>query len=85
MGLFRDQPAAQSATEQYVNIAENAGITPSQLALAWCQQVPGVTSTIIGATTLKQLSENIAAFDIKLSDNTLNDINNVFKAYPMGF
>lgn len=85
MGLFRDQSAAQSATKQYVNIAENAGITPSQLALAWCQQVPGVTSTIIGATTLEQLSENIAAFDIKLSNTVLDNISNVLKAYPMGF
>ena len=85
MGLFRDQAPAQAATAQYMQVAEKAGITPSQLALAWCRQVPGVTSTIIGATTLDQLSENIAAFDLTLSEDTLSDIHGILKSYPLGF
>lgn len=84
-GLFRDRPLAQDATRRYVEIAERAGMTPSQLALAWCQQVPGVTSTIIGATTVEQLQENIAAFDITLDDAVLRQIDDVFKSYPLPF
>jgi aryl-alcohol dehydrogenase-like predicted oxidoreductase len=85
MGLFRDKAPAQAATAEYMKIAEKAGITPSQLALAWCKQVPGVTSTIIGATTVPQLKENIDAFDISLSKETLDDIHGVLRQYPLGF
>jgi len=47
--------------------------------------VPGVTSTIIGATTVPQLKENIDAFDISLSKETLDDIHGVLRQYPLGF
>lgn len=85
MGLFRDKPPAQAATAEYIKIAEKAGVTPSQLALAWCKQVPGVTSTIIGATTMPQLKENIEAFDMDLSQETLKATHDVLRQYPMGF
>ena len=84
-GLFRDKPAGQEATTRYVEIAEQAGITPAQLALAWCRQVPGVTSTIIGATSLSQLSQNIDAFSIELEADVLKQIDQVIHQYPLGF
>ncbi|MEC8373205.1 MAG: aldo/keto reductase, partial [Pseudomonadota bacterium] len=58
---------------------------PSQLALAWCKQVPGVTSTIIGATTCEQLNENIDAFSISLSKEVLDSVHGVLREHPMGF
>jgi len=85
MGLFRDQPPARMATQKYVNIAAEAGITPSQLALAWCKQVPGISSTIIGATTCEQLKENIEAFSITLSKDVLDSVHGVLREHPMGF
>ncbi len=84
-GLFRDTPATHAATAEYVNIAKEQGITPSQLALAWCDQVDGVSSTIIGATNLSQLKENIDAFDITLSKRALSDIRKVLHRYPVPF
>ncbi|MCF2950487.1 aldo/keto reductase [Paraglaciecola aquimarina] len=84
-GLFRDTPNAHAATAEYVEIAKSVGITPSQLALAWCDQVDGVTSTIIGATNLEQLKENIAAFEKPLSEDTLAAIQQVFNDYPVPF
>lgn len=84
-GLFRNQTTGQEATARYCEIAERAGITPSQLALAWCQQVPGVTSTIIGATTTAQLAENIDGFSVTLSEDTLTSIAKVLQQYPLGF
>ena len=84
-GLFRDKQPAHDATKRYVEIAGRAGITPSQLALAWCRQVPGVTSTIIGATTTEQLKENISAFDIILDDAILRQIDDVYRSYPQPF
>ncbi|QJR81545.1 aldo/keto reductase [Alteromonas pelagimontana] len=84
-GLFRNKPQGHEATRRYMEIAKRAGITPSQLALAWCQQVPGVTSTIIGATTLDQLKENIAGFEITLDEPVLRQIEEVLQLYPLGF
>jgi aryl-alcohol dehydrogenase-like predicted oxidoreductase len=84
-GLFRNQTTGHEATARYCEIAERAGITPSQLALAWCQQVPGVTSTIIGATTTAQLAENIDGFSVALSEDTLTSIGEVLQQYPLGF
>ena len=84
-GLFRDKPAAHEATQRYVEIAKRADITPSQLALAWCRQVPGVTSTIIGATSIQQLTQNIDAFSVQLEDDVLQQIGEVIRQYPLGF
>ncbi len=84
-GLFRDTEQSQSAIEKYTALAIELNITPSQLALAWCKQVDGVTSTIIGATNVNQLKEDIDAFEIKLSDEALKSISEIFKQYPMPF
>ena len=84
-GLFRDTPLAREATNEYMKIAKGAGITPSQLALAWCQQGPGVTSTIIGATSTVQLKENIEAFSITLSAETLQSVDETMRRYPIAF
>jgi aryl-alcohol dehydrogenase-like predicted oxidoreductase len=84
-GIFRDTPATHAATAGYVELAKTYKITPSQLALAWCDQVDGVTSTIIGATNMAHLKENIAAFETPLSDEAMNGINQVFRAYPVPF
>jgi aryl-alcohol dehydrogenase-like predicted oxidoreductase len=84
-GIFRDTPATHAATEKYVELAKSYDLTPSQLALAWCDQVDGVTSTIIGATSMAQLKENIAAFNLPLSKDALADIGQIFKDYPVPF
>ena len=68
------------ATEKYAAIAEKAGVSLATLALAWCKTRFYVTSTIIGATNMKQLEEDIDAFDetkVKLSEETLEAIDAV--------
>lgn len=84
-GNFRNKPAVHAAVAEYAVIAERYGITPSQLALAWCHQFPWVTSTIIGATSMAQLQENIAAFDVSLTDEALAEINAVQQRFAMPF
>src|SRR5690606_40816946 len=56
-------PESEWATEQYAQLAEQHGLTLTQLALAFIKQQFFVTSTIIGATILDQLKENIQAFE----------------------
>jgi aryl-alcohol dehydrogenase-like predicted oxidoreductase len=83
--LHRNTPQAHEAVAEYVNLAKQFGYTPSQLALAWCDQVDGVTSTIIGATSMDQLKEDIAAFDMLLSEELQTELAAVFKRYPQPF
>ena len=81
-GLFRDTQLTEKAVAAYVAIAKDNNMSPAQLALAWCNQVDGVTSTIIGATNLQQLEENIQAFNLRLTKTQLADINAVQKQFP---
>ncbi len=84
-GLFRNTENAEKAVAAYCDVAKRHGITPSQLALAWCDQVDGVSSTIIGATTMAQLEENIAAFEIELPEQCLHEIDEILRDYPIPF
>lgn len=84
-GLFRNTPKSQQAITRYVDIAHAHNLTPSQLALIWCNQVEGVTSTIIGATSMSQLKENLSAFDMNLSPKTKSDINLALREFSLPF
>ena len=84
-GLFRDTQYSDSAVKAYLDIAQQHNISPVHLALAWCEQINGVTSTIIGATNMQQLTENIAAFKQPLNTDILEDINQVLRQYPSPF
>ncbi|MCU7940657.1 MAG: aldo/keto reductase [gamma proteobacterium symbiont of Bathyaustriella thionipta] len=84
-GLFRDNATVNEAVKNYVEIAQKYDLRPAQLALSWCQQVDGVTSTIIGATSVAQLKEDITAFEYSLSDSVLDDISSVIRQYPVPF
>lgn len=70
-----------SAVAEYVEVANKYGLTPSQLAIAFCQSRWFVTSSIIGATSMDQLRENMDAFDVELSEECLADIDRVYKRW----
>ena len=70
------------ATEQYAQLAEQHGLSLTQLALAFIKQQFFVTSTIIGATNLDQLKENIDAFEVNLSDEILAGIDAIHQQQP---
>lgn len=75
-------PESEWATEQYAQLAEKYGLTLTQLALAFIKQQFFVTSTIIGATNLDQLKENIDAFDVNLSEEVLKGIEDIHRQQP---
>ncbi|MGI8574782.1 MAG: aldo/keto reductase family protein [Egibacteraceae bacterium] len=52
-------------------LADEAGCTPAQLALAWCLRQPAVTSVIVGATSPGHVEDNAAAADLDLDDELL--------------
>lgn len=75
-------PESEWATEQYAQLAEQLGLSLTQLALAFIKQQFFVTSTIIGATSLEQLKENIDAFEVNLSDDILQGIEAIHRQQP---
>jgi aryl-alcohol dehydrogenase-like predicted oxidoreductase len=71
----------EAAVNAYCDLAESNGMTPSELALSWCYHREIVASTIIGATTMEQLEENLKAYDIKLEDEMEEKISDIYKQY----
>lgn len=67
-------PSAITATEKYVSLANQHGLDPAQMALAFVNSRQFLTSTIIGATTMQQLESNIASVDLTLSEEVLEGI-----------
>ena len=67
----------ENAIEKYVNLANRHGIPPSTFANAFVNDRPFVTSNIIGATTMEQLKENIDSIDIILTDDILQEIEDI--------
>jgi len=76
------KPNTAPAVAAYADLAQRHGLTPTQMALGfaygrWC-----VCSTIIGATTMAQLHENIAAAQVTLSPELLADIERIHLQFP---
>ena len=74
------RPSVFEASKRYAELARQHGLTPAQLALAWCYSRYFVASTIIGATSLAQLKENIDAVDIQLNDELLQAIDAIHQS-----
>lgn len=70
------------AVEEYQKIAVKHGLTLSELSLAYINQLPFVTSNIIGATKMSQLKENINSINIDLSKEILGEIEAVHAIIP---
>ncbi|MDU8884903.1 aldo/keto reductase [Yeosuana sp. MJ-SS3] len=71
-----------NATKQYLKLAEDHNLTLTQMALAFINQQPFVTSNIIGATNLTQLKENIDSIHVELSEELLKKINVIHAEIP---
>ena len=64
--------------QKLVPLAEQEGLTMSQLALAWCLRNEALSSVIIGATKASQVEDNVKASGRKLSPETLSAIESLF-------
>jgi aryl-alcohol dehydrogenase-like predicted oxidoreductase len=74
-----------AATEKIRAIAADLGLPVVTLATAWSKQHDFVASTIVGATTTKQLEESLAAADVVLDAETLERIDQVEEESPNSF
>jgi len=73
---------AHKFTEQYVALAKEHSLDPSQMALAYVNSRRFVTSNIIGATNLDQLKTNIDSIDVTLPDDVIKGIEEIHNQHP---
>lgn len=69
------RPEALEAARAYNALAREQGLTPTQLALAFCYRRWNVASTILGVTSVAQLDENLDAWDTELAPELLQRID----------
>ena len=73
---------APAAVTEYCKVAAKYGMSPSHLALAFVASRPFVPSTIIGATSIDQLEDNVKAFQLEFTEEMLEDVEEVAAQYP---
>ena len=73
---------AEPAAAAYVALARAHGLDPAQMAIAFVASRPFVTATIVGATTLDQLAQDIGALDLALAPEVLTGIEAIHADNP---
>ena len=73
------KPDTLNAVQALRPIADEAGVTLSQLALAWVLSRPNVSAVIVGATRPEQVHENVAAAEVQLSADTIAAIDDALR------
>ncbi len=76
------KPNGVKATREYVKLARDNGLDPAQMAIAYVNARPFLTSTIIGATTLEQLKTNLDAEELVLNNEVLAGIERIHQDIP---
>jgi aryl-alcohol dehydrogenase-like predicted oxidoreductase len=66
------------AVDRYVRFAEQRGLTPVQVALAWVRYSKAVTSPIVGVSSLSQLQASLDGFEVDLSDADYDELTAIF-------
>ena len=73
---------AVEAIQKYYELAQANDLSLTQMSLAYVNTRPFLTSNIIGATTMRQLEENIASIDVELSAEVLEGIEKIHNQIP---
>jgi len=81
-GVRYDKPNVEPASAAYVDLANRNGLSPATMAIAFVRSRWFVASTIIGATSLGQLKENIDVVGIELPEPVLREIDAIHQRYP---
>ena len=87
MALFKGwerhlNPLAMKAYDKYFKLAKDFNLTMVQLAQAFVNSRPFVTSNIIGATTMDQLKENVESINIEFTDEMMERVNEIHNNNP---
>ena len=71
-------PAAADRVARFVAVAEELGMPPARLALAWCLAQPGVDAVVVGATRPEQVTENAKTSGTRLAPEVLARLDAIF-------
>ena len=78
---FRDEDF--KVAERVQEVAKARGVTGPQIALAWLLNKPHISAPIIGASKLDHLDQAIAALEIKLSDEEVKRLEELYQPHPI--
>lgn len=77
----QDIEEARDKLTSYEELCESIGAEPADVALAWLLAQPAVTAPIIGPRTMEQLTGAVPVLDLKLDDDTLSKLDEIFPGY----
>lgn len=72
-----------TVVDRVVALAEEHGVAPAQIALAWMLHKPGITAPIIGASKMRHFDDAIAALEISLSDEEMAMLEEPYQPHPV--
>ena len=81
--ILYDQPSDWEVVEAVRKVAEQRGVPPAQIALAWLLAQPAVAAPIVGATKERHLDDAIAALDIELSEDEQAALEAPYQPHPV--
>ena len=73
-----------NAVDAFLQIANEAGLKPATLAIAWVMRQPAVTAPIIGASRPEQLEDTLAAAEIELGDDLFAKLDDMTREFRWG-
>jgi len=73
---------AMKATREYVRLANDFSIDPTQMSLSYVRTRPFLASVLLGATSIKQLETNLASIELNLSEEVLSRIEDIHSRIP---
>jgi len=81
--MMYNTDADEHVIDRVVEMAALRGIPPAQLALAWMLSKPGITAPIIGASKPHHLDDAVAALSLKLDDDEIKRLEEVYVPHPV--
>jgi aryl-alcohol dehydrogenase (NADP+) len=76
---YYDRDADYAVQDRVIQIAEQRGATPAQVALAWVLQQPGISSPVIGVSKVEHLDQAVAALDLHLSTQECDALQEMYE------
>jgi len=78
-----DSPSDLKVIEAVRRVANEVGVSPSEVALAWLLKKPGVAAPIVGATKIEHLESAVRALDVELSEEHIRAVEEPYEPHPV--
>lgn len=77
------EEADRKVADRVAIVAERRGVPRAQIALAWLLSKPVITAPIVGATRLQHLEDAVASLAVKLSDDEIRSLEELYVPHPV--